>query len=276
MTSSGFASVVAAIVYVVVILFVSLRVAITARRMFGIPAEETRKLVHLQMGCASAMLPLFALSLGEIVLLTITACCAVVLVRFSSADENGLGSVFTCTRGTSSSECFFALGVGASLCAATTNLAGYFVALFILTFADAAAGLIGRRFGRTLWHGSVKTLEGSLAFLAVSAIICGVSVQALALPPFVLLLCLCIMVTLVEAYSPSGSDNLTIPAAVTIMMTPTPAAVIPAALLVTGFMVRTLQQASNRTPTHEGSRDQVTSVSTSFASSWVDYPRGEA
>lgn len=91
------------------------------------------------------------------------------------------------------------------------------VAVAVLGVADPAAGLVGRRFGRTrLLHG--RTLEGSLAFVGA-----GVLAAALALrvfyptlgPAVVLLAALAASVlgALAELCSVSLDDNLTIPLA---------------------------------------------------------------
>lgn len=41
------------------------------------------------------------------------------------------------------------------------------LALALFMVADAAAALVGRRYGRTPWHISTRTLEGSAAFIGV-------------------------------------------------------------------------------------------------------------
>jgi len=90
--------------------------------------------------------------------------------------------------------------------------------LCALALADPAAAIVGRRFGerRFAGWGHGRSLEGSVAFLLVTAVASG-SI-ALAVPgglPALRLAVGCGAVgALVEAISPTGVDNLTAPVAV--------------------------------------------------------------
>jgi phytol kinase len=84
----------------------------------------------------------------------------------------------------------------------------------LLAMGDTAAALAGKRFGRHRYQsfGGIKSVEGSAAFLLVAMLV----VFALAQGPQVLpqpagLFTFCLALTLVEAVSGYGSDNLSIP-----------------------------------------------------------------
>jgi phytol kinase len=87
----------------------------------------------------------------------------------------------------------------------------------VLTFADAAAALAGRRWGSHRYPagGDCKTLEGSAAFFIV-ALVCTLACRwafdaggpALTLPVAVLV---SLLLTFVEAAAGQGTDNLLIP-----------------------------------------------------------------
>lgn len=106
-----------------------------------------------------------------------------------------------------------------------------------LTWGDALAALVGRRFGRHRYRvwGSVRSWEGSLAMLLVSAVVVYVVLALLpgstlspAAPPVApsrALLGALIgagVATLAEAVTPHGADNLSVPittAAVVLLLT---------------------------------------------------------
>lgn len=99
--------------------------------------------------------------------------------------------------------------------------------IMAMTWGDAFAAIIGKRFGKHSYRvpGGKKhrrTLEGSLAgfvftFAAVSITLAIMSPLTL---PLILIggLIAAIVATLLEAISPSGSDNLTVPIAVAIVV----------------------------------------------------------
>lgn len=90
-------------------------------------------------------------------------------------------------------------------------------AIMMMTWGDAAAALIGQRFGRRdygVW-GQRRTLEGSATMLVVSV---AASAATLSLygglaggQALVWSLVAAVAATLVEAFSPQGLDNLTVP-----------------------------------------------------------------
>jgi dolichol kinase len=89
------------------------------------------------------------------------------------------------------------------------------VAVAILTFADPAAALIGRRWGRTkLVHG--RSLEGSGAFFVVgttAALTVGLLGGLPLLPAAVVGACAAFVACLAELFSHRVDDNLTVPVA---------------------------------------------------------------
>lgn len=106
-------------------------------------------------------------------------------------------------------EFFFALGVGATALLALPHLAGAFRAgILILAFADPLAALIGRQFGTHPYRvfGERRTYEGSLACTLACA--CILLAHQVTLP---LAGMGGLVLALVEAFTPRGSDNLFLP-----------------------------------------------------------------
>jgi len=86
-------------------------------------------------------------------------------------------------------------------------------ALMPMTWGDALAAIVGERFGRHRYtlFGQTRSLEGSLTMLIVSALATWVALGAAPLAVVVALIT-AVGATLVEAISPWGIDNLTVPA----------------------------------------------------------------
>ena len=92
--------------------------------------------------------------------------------------------------------------------------------LAALAFADPAAAIVGKRFGQRhfRWFGHGRTLEGSLAFLLVAgvgaAMAAACAAHATGTIPWRAGVGCGLVGAAVEAVTPSGWDNLTIPVAV--------------------------------------------------------------
>jgi phytol kinase len=87
----------------------------------------------------------------------------------------------------------------------------------VLAFADPAASLVGSRWGqRRLRPGGGRTLEGSLAFLVIASLCAGVvaSLAGDGAYPWRMGIGCGLAGAVVEALTPGGWDNLTIPVAV--------------------------------------------------------------
>ncbi|MFQ5946538.1 MAG: diacylglycerol/polyprenol kinase family protein [Anaerolineae bacterium] len=91
-------------------------------------------------------------------------------------------------------------------------------ALMPMTWGDALASLLGRRWGSRIFSvgASTRTLEGSMAMYAVSWLATLGAILIFALAPDAQAARIAVVVaalaTLAEAVSPHGTDNLTVPA----------------------------------------------------------------
>jgi len=110
-------------------------------------------------------------------------------------------------------------GLLAALVAGPVAAVGYLVA----GWGDAVGEPVGVRFGRHRYRvpsigglEATRSLEGSAAVLMASAAACAVALGGLgAAAPPLLIACVAVGSTLVEAASPHGTDNLTVPLAAT-------------------------------------------------------------
>jgi phytol kinase len=95
------------------------------------------------------------------------------------------------------------------------------VGMMLMAWADGFADVLGRRFGTHKYRvmGTVKSIEGSLGFFVVGILASFVTIsffQAFAgvvitQPVLFISIGIAAVATLIEALSPKGSDNLTVP-----------------------------------------------------------------
>lgn len=184
-----------------------------AWRVFKVPTELTRKLVHAGGGAAVLLVPHLLSSLWVALALAFAFAFILVVARRVEA----LPSVHAITRRSVGAYLF-----PISVCLCVLSSRGAFVhfevPLLALAFGDAAAAIVGRSFGSIRYRvwGARRSVEGSLAFVLTTAAIAAVFF-AVAGMPFTVAVTLALLVGLVlgvvEAVSVHGWDNLTIPVA---------------------------------------------------------------
>ncbi len=180
--------------------------------------EASRKLIHIIAGTVVAFMPYFA-SWSEIQILSL----AFLVVVFLSARFNVLKSIHSVKRVTHG-EVLYALAI--VICAFLQPATWIFMAAILhLALADAFAALVGVKWGKTtgykiITHG--KSLVGSLAFFVTSALIFAslmIFGGNLDLPAWqYMLIIFPLVLTLLENISWYGSDNITIPVAVYLLL----------------------------------------------------------
>lgn len=190
------------------------------QRAGAVDAELARKLVHMGMGTVCLSLPwLFGTDVRPVWALAVAAVAGLTAVRFVPALRNQLGRVLGGVERASWGEVYFPAGVALVFALARGRPEFFCVPVAILTYADAAGALVGRRFGRTRYEAveSTKSVEGSAAVLLVTwACVTG---GLLVLADFTALQCwlmglgLGLFAMLVEAVSWRGLDNLLLPLA---------------------------------------------------------------
>ncbi len=197
-------------------LIVGLRVLRDTR---GADPELLRKLLHVGMGLVSLTLPWIFDTPWPVVILAIAFSVGLLTGRSSAWWTRLAGGILCGTRRTSVGELCFPAAVAAVFVLSMGHPSRFSIPVLTLSLADAAAALVGtrhgaHRFGRP---GREKSLEGSAAFF-VTALLC--AYVPLRLWPeagwastLLLSLDLVALLTLVEALSGHGLDNLTVPLA---------------------------------------------------------------
>lgn len=174
-----------------------------AKRKFGFSPEITRRIVHIWSGLYTILDFLLLPSFWFLILIVIS------LVGIALSHWFGwLTSVHRVKRRTFG-EIFLPIGSLATwmICQGDPDI--FIPSLLIMTFADSMAGITSDilKQPRKLWR-------GSLVFFAVAAIILGFSTP---LELFKVLIAAATL-TLVERFSPVGSDNATVPISAALLL----------------------------------------------------------
>jgi phytol kinase len=179
--------------------------------------ERVRKLFHLSGGVFGLALPWLFDELASVLMLSATAALLFAAMRIIPVLRNGIGRVLGDVERRSVGEfCFLA-----SLCLLFWMADGdpllYSVPILVLAVADAMAALVGKGYGRSLVIGwrSVKSLEGSIAFLVVTFFCVHIPLLLFTETPrletLLIAVNIALMVMLAEMLTWWGLDNIIIP-----------------------------------------------------------------
>src|ERR1700693_250854 len=181
--------------------------------------EWLRKLVHVPGGVLALSMP-FLFSEPRPLLFTCGLfVLVVVVVRNSRNLKQGIGAVLGSVSRRSNGELWFPVSIAFLFVLCHGDFLLYSIPLLILTFADAAAALVGTHWGEMRYASGegTKTIEGSLAFFAVAFLTAGIPLALSQTRPdarailIAFLLALALSVT--EGVCRNGLDNLVVPVA---------------------------------------------------------------
>lgn len=181
--------------------------------------ETARKLVHVGMGCVCLTFPRLFDANWPVWLLAGLAAFSLLLLRTIKGLRRGLGSVLHDVDRNSLGELYFPLGVATVFTLAGDHDLLFLVPVALLTFADAAGALVGRRLGRHPFATleGTKSVEGSLAVGLAGMACASLPLLIYGYDPLRALLigaALGLFALLVEAISWRGLDNIFLPLAI--------------------------------------------------------------
>lgn len=175
--------------------------------------ELSRKVVHVASGAVCLLFPIFV---GSIVSVLILALLFVIFL-FVASRFRALVCLNSVDRRSHGSE-FYPLAVFFLFFVSRDRWWLYFTALLILAVADAAAALIGSRFGRHRYRvgeQDTKSLEGSIAFFAITYFVIAALLSISSEVPTANSLLIAFLVGMLlmgaEAISVHGTDNIFVP-----------------------------------------------------------------
>ena len=194
-------------------------------RLFKRGSSWSRSFAHLAAGLLSLAYPWLFTSHWWVLLLAVQSS----LVLWITHKLKILPSHHRIAGKSTGSYLFFA---SIYLCFIASSYTGrkelFVVPMLVLSFSDVAAALIGRRIGkksiqrRKTAGGTGKTLEGSSAFFITTLIVLFLSyyyfIQWNLAASISMALLLAVLTTTIEAYSPHGTDNFSIPFTLLVIM----------------------------------------------------------
>jgi len=187
------------------------------RRSAPTDPEVVRKLLHLGMGLVTLSFPWVFTSTWPVLLLAGLFAIGLAALRISRSMYRLLGGVIGGVHRQSLGEIYFPLAVGLVFLLSRGDPVEFCTPMLSLTLADTGAALIGTRYGRRRLPSGRgwKSLEGSIAFLAISFLSTLVSLRFLSdtgrAETVLIALVLGLLLTLLEAAVGQGLDNLCIP-----------------------------------------------------------------
>jgi phytol kinase len=209
--------------------------SVIARRL-NLHPEVARKTIHIGLGLYCLCFPLLFDRPGPVIVLCASAVALMLGLRLSRRRKSGLGAALHGVARESYGEILFAVSVALVFTLGYRKPVTYLLPIAILTLSDAAAALVGVRYGRVQFRveAGYKSLEGAVIFLLTAWIIslCVLLMysDASRLNVIVLGFLIAMYGTLVEGASWRGWDNFFLPMAIHIVLMN--ALGVPSAILI--------------------------------------------
>ena len=184
------------------------------RRVLKLPVEFTRKFVHIGVG----MWSWGTVALFHDKWFAIIPPAAFVIINYISYRRGSFKTMETRDRSNMGTVYFPIAFVALILMFFDSQKVVFVAALMPMTWGDAFAAIVGKMKGAHKYKvlGGTRSLEGSLVMLLFSFTALGITIAifsgSLSLA-FLVALPVSVLVTLIEAISPWGLDNLLVPAA---------------------------------------------------------------
>src|ERR1700722_18064654 len=135
--------------------------------------ELARKGVHVATGLYATFLPFMFGEVWPVLLLVGIAAAAMLVLRLPRLAKDGLGSTLHGVERHSYGELLLAAAIGVVFALSIGNPVLYVLPMAVLTLSDAAAALVGTRYGRKFFEVEAgnKRAEGGGAFFLVTWIV---------------------------------------------------------------------------------------------------------
>lgn len=186
------------------------------KNKYSVSAELSRKMVHIGLGLTTLSFPWIFQDTWPVWAMGAVSIITLLGLRHKKFKHN-LGQALHSIERTSYGEICFPISVAILFQLSHLTPVFYIIPLLVLTLADAFAAIVGVRYGKSHYNAAegIKSIEGSLFFF-ITAFLC-VQIPLLLLSDFanshiiLVALFIALLITLCEAASWQGLDNLFIP-----------------------------------------------------------------
>lgn len=186
------------------------------KNKYNVSAELSRKMVHIGLGLTTLSFPWIFVDTWPVWVMCGVSIVTLLGLRHKKF-RNNLGQALHSIERTSYGEICFPISVAILFELSHLTPVFYIIPLLVLTLADAFAAIVGVRYGKSHYNAAegIKSIEGSLFFF-ITAFLC-VQIPLLLLSDFenghiiLVALFIALLITLCEAASWQGLDNLFIP-----------------------------------------------------------------
>jgi len=194
------------------------------KKKMHFPAEISRKLVHISLGLTTLTFPFIFNTPAIVWAMCLISIVSLLALRYTKLKDN-LGESLHGVDRKSYGEILFPLSVAILFQLSHTTSVFYIISVLVLTLADALAAVIGVYYGKAHYSASegIKSFEGSFFFF-ITAFLC-IQIPLLLMSDFpnanIILVAafIALLITLCEAVSWQGLDNLFIPLGVYVTLT---------------------------------------------------------
>ena len=188
------------------------------QKRFAPHPEWCRKMMHIGSGIIALSIPWLFQSKWPVLLLCMISLAGLVTMKHLTYLRQNIGRVVGEVKRESSGDIYFPLTIAVLFFLSKGDPLFYCIPIMILTFADAAAALVGIFYGVMIYEtpDGVKTIEGSLAFFLVAFVCVYIPMRIFAETGpneiFLMAFLLAFILMIVEAaVGWKGLDNLLIP-----------------------------------------------------------------
>lgn len=194
------------------------------KKKFCFPAEISRKIVHISLGLTTLSFPFIFRDTWIVWTMCGVSITALLILKYSKLKQS-LGASLHSVERHSFGDILFPFSVAVLFQLAHTTPVFYIIPVLVLTLADALAAIIGVYYGKAHYDASegIKSWEGSLFFF-ITAFLC-IQIPLLLMSDYsnaniiIVSAFIALLITLCEAVSWQGLDNLFIPLGVYITLT---------------------------------------------------------
>ena len=158
------------ILLIIVLLSIALCTIKIIEKKLNLEPETKRKMLHGAMGIVMLSFPYIFKSNFSVGLLAIIAILILIILKRTKLRES-LGTVLYSVNRESMGEIFFVISVFLIFCLSKGDKILFSIPILILTFADSAAALVGKKYGKknvAKLNEDAKSIEGSFMFFMVA------------------------------------------------------------------------------------------------------------